>query len=106
MEVQYSLREPLPPTNYTWSSRGPAPDGHMGVTIVAPGGAIAPVPTWVLQGKQVGSSRASQSLMPCGCVLLSARASGFWRRGPSRSAPPSPPRSVHSLLSTLLASFF
>ena len=93
MREQYSMLEgDVPATSYTFSSRGPTPDGWL-PTLCAPGGAVAPIPRHMLAGRAQyhGTSMSSPNACGVAACVLSALA---------REDRPSPPALRRALEST------
>lgn len=79
MEVEHSSRHKLPANCYTWTSRDPCIDGGQGVTVCAPGAAIASVPEFTLAKQQLmnGTSMAAPHVAGAAALLIS----GLLKRG-------------------------
>jgi tripeptidyl-peptidase II len=73
MEAEYALRQKLPGNVYTWTSRDPCIDGGFGVTVCAPGAAIASVPEFTMSKSQLmnGTSMAAPHVSGALALLIS-----------------------------------
>ncbi|XP_050669652.1 tripeptidyl-peptidase 2 [Leptidea sinapis] len=73
MSAAYSMRARCPPGAYSWSSRGPCPDGAAGIALCAPGGAVASVARFTLRNSQLmnGTSMAAPHVAGAVAVLIS-----------------------------------
>ncbi|KAL9932747.1 hypothetical protein V8E36_008446 [Tilletia maclaganii] len=68
--AEYALIEDVPSSATTWSSRGPTSDGHIGVSIYAPGAAVTSIPRYCLQSTMLANGTSMSSPSAAGCVAL------------------------------------
>jgi tripeptidyl-peptidase-2 len=73
LERQYGRFDVVPETLFDFSSRGPAADGALGVSVCAPGGAVSSVPNWSLSrhAQMSGTSMATPAVSGAVALVLS-----------------------------------
>ncbi|XP_026317866.1 tripeptidyl-peptidase 2 isoform X2 [Hyposmocoma kahamanoa] len=70
MAAAYSMRARVAGTAFSWSSRGPAPDGALGLSVAAPGGAVTSVARFTLRHTQLLNGTSMAAPHAAGVVSL------------------------------------
>lgn len=70
MTAQYAVYENYAGVPYNWTSRGPTFDGDFGIDLFAPGGAFAPIPSFMQQPQMQMNGTSMASPNCCGCIAL------------------------------------
>lgn len=84
--ANYASLDPAPPILFDFSSRGPLPNGALGIDYAAPGAALSPLPSWGLaKGENWnGTSMAAPQMAGCLALLHSAARQEGLGRTPAR----------------------
>lgn len=82
----YSSLAPSDPVLFDFSSRGPLPNGAIGIDYAAPGAALSPLPSWgITKGENWnGTSMAAPQMAGCIALLKSAARAEGLSRTPAR----------------------
>ncbi|KAJ2672729.1 hypothetical protein IWW42_002680 [Coemansia sp. RSA 1085] len=70
MQAEYGMYKEVNDAVFTWSSRGPTPDGDSGVNIYAPGSAITSFPAYTRERLHLANGTSMSSPNLCGIVAL------------------------------------
>ncbi|MDP6963242.1 MAG: S8 family serine peptidase, partial [Planctomycetota bacterium] len=70
-KVSYSSLNPSTPVLFNFSSRGPLPNGDLGIDFAAPGAALSSLPSWTLAMGESwnGTSMAAPQMAGCAALL-------------------------------------
>ena len=84
--VNYGSLDPSDPVLFDFSSRGPLPNGSLGVDFTAPGAAVSALPSWLITPAENfnGTSMAAPQAAGCIALLLAAAAAEELPASPAR----------------------
>ncbi|MCP4094279.1 MAG: S8 family serine peptidase [Planctomycetes bacterium] len=85
-KVNYGSLNTAPPVLFDFSSRGPLPNGDLGIDFTAPGAALSALPSWTLTKGESwnGTSMAAPQMAGCVALLRGAATAEGLEQSPAR----------------------